>query len=258
MQMEAPGTNHHSLMVANLSENAANAIGANALLCRVCCMFHDIGKLVKPEFFTENQRDGINPHSDHTPSFSALIIKSHVKEGVDLAVKHNLPRPVIDVIRQHHGTTLIRYFYMQAKERAQKRGAPVAGPRPDPHAAAESTFRYDGPRPKFKESAIILFADSVEAASRSLQKVSPQAVEDLIDAIIREKVEDGQVDDAPLTVQEIALIKRSFTFTLLNSLHSRVVYPKSEDGAVRGLPAGPAPIAAPARPRPQPLPRASV
>jgi len=255
MQMEAPGTYHHSLMVANLSENAANAIGANALLCRVCCMFHDIGKLVKPDYFTENQRDGYNPHTEHTPSFSALIIKSHVKEGVDLAVKHALPRPVIDVIRQHHGTTLIRYFFAQAQERSRQAGEHQNGPRADPQAAAESTFRYDGPRPKFKESAIILFADSVEAASRSLQKVSPQAVEDLIDAIIREKVEDGQVDEAPLTIQEIALIKRSFTFTLLNSLHSRVVYPKSERGPA---PAGlrPAPAGRPATgARPQPVPR---
>jgi membrane-associated HD superfamily phosphohydrolase len=138
---------------------------------------------------------------------------------------------VIDVIRQHHGTTLIRYFYEQARTRAEKAraaGSSTAQRTLDPQAAVESTFRYDGPRPKFRESAIILFADSVEAASRSLQKVSPQAVEDLIDGIIREKVEDGQINDAPLTVHEIALIKRSFTFTLLNSLHSRVVYPKNE------------------------------
>lgn len=240
MQMEAPGTYHHSLMVANLSENAANAIGANALLCRVCCMFHDIGKLVKPEYFTENQRDGVNPHAEHTPSFSALIIKSHVKEGVDLAIKHDLPRPVIDVIRQHHGTTLIRYFYEQACERVRQgsKKPDAAGPTPDPQSACETIYRYDGPRPRFKESAIILFADSVEAASRSLQRVSPQAVEDLIDAIIHEKVEDGQINDAPLTIQEIAQIKRSFTFTLLNSLHSRVVYPKTDRAAEAATPGG--------------------
>ncbi|MBE2214999.1 MAG: HDIG domain-containing protein [Opitutaceae bacterium] len=230
MQMEAPGTYHHSLMVANLSENAANAIAANALLCRVCCMFHDIGKLVKPDYFSENQRGGINPHADRSPAFSALIIKSHVKEGVDLAVKHKLPRPVIDVIRQHHGTTLIRYFFTQAREKAKALASadPGAARLLDPNAASESTFRYDGPRPQFKESAIILMADSVEAASRSLQKVTPQAVEELIDGIIREKLDDGQIDDAPLTIKEIALIRRSFTFTLLNSLHARVVYPKAE------------------------------
>ncbi|MGH8021268.1 MAG: HD family phosphohydrolase, partial [Opitutaceae bacterium] len=229
MQMDAPGTYHHSLMVANLSENAANAIGANPLLSRVCSMFHDIGKLVKPEYFAENQRGGVNPHAGHSPSFSALIIKSHVKEGVDLAIKHNLPRPVIDVIRQHHGTTLIRYFYQRARDRAAK---PGMGATPDPQSAAESTYRYDGPRPQFKESAIILMADSIEAASRSLQKVTPQAVEELIDSIVDEKISDGQIDDAPLTIREIALAKRSFTFTLLNSLHSRVVYPKAEKAAI--------------------------
>ncbi len=253
MQMEAPGTYHHSLMVANLSENAANAIGANALLCRVCCMFHDIGKLVKPDYFSENQRGGINPHADRSPAFSALIIKSHVKEGVDLAVKHKLPRPVIDVIRQHHGTTLIRYFYTQAREKARAAAAadPTSARLLDPNAANESTFRYDGPRPQFKESAVILIADSVEAASRSLQKVTPQAVEELIDAIIREKIEDGQIDDAPITIKEIALIKRSFVFTLLNSLHARVVYPKAEK-------AEPAPRGGGGERPPEPKPSSSI
>lgn len=226
MQMDAPGTYHHSLMVANLSENAANAIGANALLCRVCCMFHDIGKMVKPEYFSENQRGGINPHSDRTPSFSALIIKSHVKEGVDLAIKHKLPRPVIDVIRQHHGTTLIRYFYQRAVDLSKSDADPCRSP--DPSAAEEFTYRYDGPRPTFVESAIILCADSVEAASRSLQKVTPQAVEELVETIVNDKIEDRQLDNAPLTIKQIAEVKQSFTFTLLNSLHTRVVYPKAE------------------------------
>jgi hypothetical protein len=173
----------------------------------------------------ENQREGINPHSERTPSFSALIIKSHVKEGVDLAIKNKLPRPVIDVIRQHHGTTLIRYFYEAARKKAAE---PGPGATPDTGGVSESTYRYDGPKPQFKESAIILCADSVEAASRSLKKVTPQAVEELVNDIVTEKVEDGQLDEAPLTIQEIAQIKRSFTFTLLNSLHSRIVYPKAE------------------------------
>lgn len=254
MQMDAPGTYHHSLMVANLSENAAGAIGANALLCRVCCMFHDIGKLVKPAYFAENQRGGVNPHSERTPSFSALIIKSHVKEGVDLAIKHKLPRPVLDVIRQHHGTTLIRYFFERAREKVVASGA---APDPHPHPVDESTYRYDGPRPQFRESAIILIADSIEAASRSLQKVTPQSVEELIEAIVSEKLDDGQLDDAPLTIREIALIKRSFTFTLLNSLHSRVVYPRAD----RAAPRGPARPATPVEPdeaeAPRPTPAAS-
>lgn len=214
MQFEAPGTWHHSLMVANLSENACNAIGANGLLARVACMFHDIGKLVKPEYFTENQLDGYNPHDEKTPSFSALVIKSHVKEGVDLGLTYKLPRPIIDVIRQHHGTNLIRFFFHKAKQQAE-----------DPNHVQESTYRYDGPKPQFKESAVILLADSVEAASRSLAKVTPQNVEELVDRIFSSNIEDGQLNDCPITIAEVSKVRESFIFTLLNSLHTRIAYP---------------------------------
>ncbi|EDY82759.1 uncharacterized domain HDIG protein [Verrucomicrobiia bacterium DG1235] len=214
MQLEAPGTWHHSLMVANLAENACNAIGANGLLARVACMFHDIGKLVKPEYFTENQLDGYNPHDEKTPSFSALIIKSHVKEGVDLGLTYKLPRPIIDVIRQHHGTNLIRFFFHKAKQQAD-----------DPAHVQESTYRYDGPKPQFKESAVILLADSVEAASRSLAKVTPQNVEELVDRIFSANIDDGQLNDCPITIAEVAKVRESFMFTLLNSLHTRIAYP---------------------------------
>jgi putative nucleotidyltransferase with HDIG domain len=230
MQMEAPGTYHHSLMVANLSENAAAAIGASPLLCRVCCLFHDIGKLVKPEYFTENQKDGINPHEEKNPSMSALVIKAHVKEGVELARKHGLPRVIMDVIRQHHGTGLIQYFYYQAQQEQNKQ---TKLPFPDKQGKIkegkkvdESTYRYDGPRPAFKESAIIFFADSVEAASRCLKKVTQPAIEELIDNIFKSRIEDGQLDKCPLTFQELHEIRSSFTYTLLNMLHSRVEYPK--------------------------------
>lgn len=232
MQMEAPGTYHHSLMVANLSENAAAAIGASPLLCRVCSFFHDIGKLVKPEYFVENQRDGINPHNEKNPSMSALVIKAHVKEGVELAKKFKLPRVIIDVIRQHHGTTLIQYFYYQA---LQKEKGKSKAPIPDKariqeiKQVDESTYRYDGPRPAFKESAIIFFADSLEAASRSLKKVSQPAIEELIDNIFRDRMEDRQLDECPLTFQELAQIKSSFVYTLLNMLHSRIEYPKEQE-----------------------------
>lgn len=232
MQMEAPGTYHHSLMVANLSENAAATIGASPLLCRVCCLFHDIGKLVKPEYFAENQGGGVNPHDEKNPSMSALVIKAHVKEGVELAKKFKLPRVIIDVIRQHHGTGLIQYFYYQAQKKLNtetqspfpvKDGRPVEARKVD-----ESTYRYDGPRPAFKESAIIFFADGVEAASRSLKKVTQPAVEELIDDIFKSRVEDGQLDECPLTFQELDQIRASFTRTLLNMLHSRVEYPKEK------------------------------
>ena len=230
MQMEAPGTYHHSLMVANLSENAAAAIGASPLLCRVCCLFHDIGKLVKPEYFTENQKGGINPHEEKNPSMSALVIKAHVKEGVELARKHNLPRVIQDVIRQHHGTSLIQFFYYQAQQAQNKQTKQPFPEKPgrqqETKKVDESTYRYDGPRPQFKESAIIFFADGVEAASRSLKKVSQPAIEELIDGMFKSRIEDGQLDECPLTFKELHEIRSSFTYTLLNMLHSRVEYPK--------------------------------
>ena len=231
MQMEAPGTYHHSLVVANMAENAANAIGANPLLCRVCSLFHDIGKLSKPEYFAENQRDGVNPHDGRIPSFSALIIKSHVKDGVDLALKHRLPKAVIDVVQEHHGTTLIQSFYQRARnnENRPAASAQVAGTA-DPFSrgaetqVCETTYRYDGPKPQFKESAIVMLADGVEAATRSLRRVTPQHLGELIDQVFNSRLEDGQLDDAPLTLAELGRVKSSFAFTLLNMLHARVAY----------------------------------
>ncbi|WOO40360.1 HDIG domain-containing metalloprotein [Rubellicoccus peritrichatus] len=234
LQMDAPGTYHHSLMVANLAERAANEIGANPLLCRATCLYHDIGKMVKPEYFVENQHDGYNPHKDINPTMSALIIKNHVKEGVQMAKDAKLPTVCIDIIKQHHGTTLIKFFYHKAKEQAAQPSLPLsasgqtAGLRESSNID-ESSFRYDGPRPRFKESAIIFFADAIEAASRSLKKVTPQSVNELIDSIISQRLEDGQLDEAPLTVQEIAKIRDSFAFTVTNMLHSRVEYPKMDD-----------------------------
>ncbi|MGA3007978.1 MAG: HDIG domain-containing metalloprotein [Opitutaceae bacterium] len=242
LQMEAPGTYHHSLVVAQLSENAANAINANPLLARVCAQFHDIGKIGKPEYFSENQRDGFNPHETNNPSLSALIIKSHVKDGVDLALKHRLPKAVIDVIQQHHGTTLLRYFFERAKNESQapfgsitpfsatdkdKARPPPRGTTLYPLASkvSEITYRYDGPKPQFKESAIIMLADGIEAASRSIRKVTPQHLSELIEQIFRERITDGQLDESPLTFEEISKIKSSINFTLLNMLHSRVAYP---------------------------------
>ena len=235
MQLEAPGTYHHSLVVAQLAENAANAIGANPLLARVCALFHDIGKTKKAEYFTENQRERTNPHDENNPSLSALIIKAHVKDGIDLALKHKLPRAVIDVIQQHHGTTLIRYFFQRAvsgsrpavptpAKPADTRDPFGSQPGLEPAKVCETTYRYDGPKPQFRESAIIHLADAVEAASRSLKKVTPQHLGELIDQIFSERSEDGQLDEAPITFEELSKIKSSFTFTLLNMLHSRISY----------------------------------
>lgn len=224
MQLEAPGTYHHSLMVSNLAENAAAAIGASPLLCRACSLYHDIGKLVKPEYFVENQRGGVNPHDNRSPSMSALVIKAHVKEGVDMARRHKLPGVIRDVIRQHHGQSLIQYFYIEAKKRLRaERGDEADG---EEDEIDESTYRYDGPKPQFKESAIIFFADSVEAASRSLKKATTVNIEELVEKIIQDRVDDGQLDECPLTFQELKKIRASFVFTILNMLHSRIEYPK--------------------------------
>ncbi len=232
MQLEAPGTYHHSLVVAQLSENAANAIGANPLVARVCALFHDVGKTLNPQYFGENQRDRVDPHGVIDPTESARIIKQHVSDGVELALKHNLPRAVVDVIQQHHGTTLVRFFYQRAVDLSREpfaardkldRSGSVAAP-----IVPEEIFRYDGPRPSFKESAIISLADGVEAAGRSLREVAPEQLHELINRIFADRIAEGQLDEAPLTLDEITRIKNSFQFTLLNMLHARVAYPPTE------------------------------
>lgn len=238
MQLEAPGTYHHSLVVAQLSENAANAVGANPLLTRVCALFHDVGKTVNPQFFAENQRERSNPHDERDPLESARIIKQHVPDGVELALKHRLPRAVVDVILQHHGTTLVRYFYHRAVEQSSHAPFPAAGSAVAPVAGtakpdqageiSEKAFRYDGPKPQFKESAIISLADAVEATARSLREVAPEKVHELIERIVGERIADGQLDESPLTLEEITRIKNSFQFTLVNMLHARMAYPSGE------------------------------
>lgn len=232
MQVAAPGSYHHSLMVANLSENAAATVGANPLICRVCSLFHDIGKTSKPEYFAENQQVGRNPHIKKKPSISAHLIKSHVREGINLAQAHKLPRVITDVIEQHHGTSLIQCFYYKAlRQRSGNTNAPISpnAPKVELNEATERTYRYDGPKPNFKESAIIFIADSVEAASRSLTKVTPQSIQNLIENIVREQLDDDQLSDCPLTFEEVKKIKKSFSFTLSNMRHARVVYPTKEE-----------------------------
>lgn len=224
LQLISPGTYHHSLVVAQLAENAASAIKANPLLGRVCSLFHDIGKTEEPGFFTENQREGTNPHDKLPPAKSAEIIKGHVDRGVVLAREYNLPRAIIDVIQQHHGTSLIQFFYRKACHSAP------------PMKVPESEYRYAGPKPQFKESAIISLADTIEAATRSLRTVTPKNLTELLDRLFQERLADGQLDEAPLTLEELAKIKTSFTFTLLNMLHSRVAYAGADQAA--DLPAG--------------------
>ena len=213
LQLLAPGTYHHSLMVAALSEKVASEVGANPLLCRCCSLYHDIGKMIKPEYFTENQKENENPHQYQTPSMSAIILKSHVKEGVELAKAYKLPCRVIDVIKQHHGTSLMKYFYKKAVLL-----------KAEDEEIDERIFRYDGPKPQFKESAIISIADAIEAASRSLEKVTPQSVSELIDNIIKDKINSEQLNECSITLQDLDVIRKSFQVSLLSMLHARISY----------------------------------
>lgn len=227
LAMEAPGTYHHSLVVASLAHAASNTIGANSLLARVCAYYHDIGKLTKPDFFVENIHLQKNPHDELPPSMSTLIITAHVKEGISLAMYHKLPPPVIDIIREHHGNSLISYFHHKA--RTQLELSLHAESDRGPGYVPEVDFRYQGPTPRTRESGIICLADAVEAASRSLERVTPTHIETLVRDVVQARVDDGQLDHCELTLRELAAVRRSFGFTLTNMLHSRMPYPKDED-----------------------------
>ena len=231
MTIEAPGTYHHSLVVANLAESAAEKIGANATMCRVCSYFHDVGKLVKPQYFTENMSFERNPHDDLAPTMSALIIIAHVKEGVDLALKNKLNQHIIDIIQEHHGTSLVYYFYqraLQQQEDARAGGKIMNIREEDIPEVQEESFRYPGPKPQTKESAIVSLADIVESASRSLEKPTPQKIEQLVNELIEERIADGQLDECDLTLGELRVIAERFRFTLMTMLHTRIAYPKGE------------------------------
>jgi cyclic-di-AMP phosphodiesterase PgpH len=234
LSLEAPGTWHHSDVVADLAEAAANRIGANGTMCRACAYFHDIGKLVKPNYFSENIIGDDNPHDDLAPTMSALIIIAHVKEGVDLALKYGLNQRIIDVIQQHHGTSLVSYFYKRALQQQQdaREGGKIMNIREeDIPEVREESFRYSGPKPQFKESGIISLADAVESASRSLDRPTPQKIEQLVNDIISKRVAQGQLDECDLTLHELKIIGETFRFTLQNMLHTRIKYPKDEEKA---------------------------
>lgn len=226
LAFEAPGTYHHSLMVANLAHAAADAIHANAILARVGAYFHDIGKLTKAKYFTENIQSAESPHDDLAPSMSALIVMGHVKEGLSLAMLHKLPGAVMNIIEQHHGTALAAYFHHKAGQQAQS-DSREAGPLSKPSLVDESHYRYPGPRPLSRESAIIMLADAVEAASRSLEKLTPNHITELVDRLVDSRFEDGQLDECEMQLTELALVKKAFVSCLTNMLHSRIAYPKS-------------------------------
>lgn len=215
MVTEAPGTYHHSIVVGNLSEAACGAIGANSLLARVGSYYHDIGKTEKAEYFAENQRDFLDAHLKLSPSMSSLIITNHVKEGVELAEKYKLANSIKDIIEQHHGTGLVTYFYHQALEKKVQQEKEVS----------EEGFRYPGPKPQTKESAVVMLADSVEAASRTLPSPTPQRLKELVRKIINNKFIDRQLDECNLTLEEINKIADSFVKILTGIYHSRIEYP---------------------------------
>ncbi|MFN2507749.1 MAG: HD family phosphohydrolase [Chthoniobacterales bacterium] len=257
MTIEAPGTYHHSLVVANLAESAAEAIGANGTLCRVCAYFHDVGKLVKPDYFTENMNFERNPHDDLASTMSALIIIAHVKEGVDLALKHGLNHRIVDIIQEHHGTSLVYYFYkraLQQQEDARAGGKIMNMREGDVPEVREESFRYAGPKPQTKESAIISLADMVESASRSLEKPTPQKIEQLVSDLIAQRIADRQLDECDLTLAELRIIAERFRFTLMTMLHTRIAYPKQETKttALRETPLRPDVMAATKKPESAP------
>ncbi len=218
MILEAPGTYHHSIVVGNLSETAAEEIGCNGLLARVGAIYHDIGKIKRPYFFTENQEAYKNIHDEMEPSLSALVIASHVKEGIELAKKNKLPKDIIDIIAQHHGTNLITYFFHRAlKENGSANDV-----------VAEENYRYSGPKPQTKEAGIILLADSLEAATRSLTNPTATRIKTLVKEIIQKNLENGQLEECDLTLKDLDKIGDSFSRILTGMFHSRVEYPDEE------------------------------
>jgi putative nucleotidyltransferase with HDIG domain len=213
-----PGTYQHSLVLGNLAETCAQAIGANGLFCRAATLYHDIGKMNNPQFYTENQQGTVNIHQLLTPQESAQVIISHVRDGEVIARKAHLPEPFIDIILEHHGTTLVYYFY---RKQLELKGGNIA-------EVDEAQFRYPGPKPRTKESGIVMICDSLEAATRSLEEISELTLTELVNRLVTEKAEDGQLDDCQLTFEELGKIKKVLVKTLLLSHHVRVKYPKKE------------------------------
>ena len=227
LSMEAPGTYYHSILISNLAESAASRIGANSLLARVASYYHDIGKLKRPNFFIENQLAEENPHDNITPKLSYMAIVSHVKDGIELAREYRLPGVIEDIIREHHGNRVIKYFYHKALSSTK------SGEKVDIY---EDDFRYEGPKPRSKESGIIMLADAVEAASKSLKNPSPQRIRTLIEDITNTILNEHQLSDSGLTLRDIENIVEEFTRVFAAMMHARVEYPK--ETAKEGLKIG--------------------
>ncbi|MCW6078672.1 HD family phosphohydrolase, partial [Clostridium sporogenes] len=215
--LEAPGTYHHSILVGNLAEVAAEVVNGNPVLARVSAYYHDIGKTKRPYFFKENQIGKENPHGKISPNLSTLIITSHVKDGLELAKEYKIPKVIQDIIQQHHGTSLVKYFYITMKNNSER-----------PEDVNEEDFRYPGPIPKSKEAAIIMLADGVEAAVRSINEPTKGKIEEMVNKIIKARLDEGQLDDCDLTLKEIGLIRDAFLKVLISIYHQRIEYPEDK------------------------------
>ncbi|ABS39291.1 HDIG domain-containing protein [Clostridium botulinum] len=215
--LEAPGTYHHSILVGNLAEVAAEVVNGNPVLARVSAYYHDIGKTKRPYFFKENQIGRENPHDKISPNLSTLIITSHVKDGLELAKEYKIPKVIQDIIQQHHGTSLVKYFYITMKNNSER-----------PEDVNEEDFRYQGPIPKSKEAAIIMLADGVEAAVRSINEPTKGKIEEMVNKIIKARLDEGQLDDCDLTLKEIGLIRDAFLKVLISIYHQRIEYPEDK------------------------------
>ena len=220
LMLEAPGTYHHSLIMASLAEQAAAAIGANSLLARVGAYYHDIGKLSNPGYFIENQQPNDNPHDPLTPAMSSLVVLSHVKEGAVLARQYGVDKVIVDCIEQHHGTSLIHYFYHRALEQNKD--------------ISPDSFRYPGPKPQSKETAILMIADAVEAASRSVDEPTPGRLKDTVEKVINNKFTDGQFSECPITLHDLGSIAESMAATLGGIYHARIEYQEPAGEKIEG------------------------
>lgn len=221
--LEAPGTYHHSLVVGSLSEAGAAAIGGNPLLARVGAYYHDIGKIEKAEYYVENQSSARSRHEKLSPTMSCLIIEAHVREGAEIARREQLPKAILNAILEHHGTTLMSFFYHKAKQLDLN--------------AEERDFRYPGPKPRSKETAVLMLADAVEAAARSLNEPTPSRIRGVVTRILDARVEDGQLDESPITFEDLAKVRESFIPILTALFHARVHYPGAPASEERRRPA---------------------
>lgn len=221
LAMEAPGTYSHSLLIGSIAETAAEAIGANGLLCRVGAYYHDIGKVNKPPYFVENQMGSASRHETLSPAMSQLVIVGHVKDGIEIAKEFGLPAALRQFIETHHGTTLIQYFYEEAKKQSNGRGVEVS----------ESEFRYPGPKPQTKEAAIVMISDTVESATRAMSEISPTKIEALVHNMMMKRLQDGQFDECDITLRELHLVEAALSKALAAYHHGRIKYPEPSDQA---------------------------